>query len=140
MKVRPENLSRQDRIRYLDTLYTAAGTVRGRADMKAFLRDLLTMSERIMVGRRITIARMLLAGFSSEEICRKLGVGSDTVWRVRRWLSDQYPGYEKALSGLEKEYTRRTEFRTRDSASLIGKLKKKYPIRFLLFPWPRKKT
>lgn len=139
MKVRPDSLDGKDRIRYLDALYTAAGSLRGRADIKSFLRDLLTMSERIMMGRRITIARMVLAGRSYGEIMAELSVGKDTVHRVHRWLVDQYPGYEKALAGLEKELSKRERKRSIDYTTIIAKLKKKYPIRFLLFPWPRKK-
>ena len=60
MKVRAQKLTRQQKIDTLDALYTAAGTVRGRGTMKLFLRDLLTESERIMLGRRIMIARNLL--------------------------------------------------------------------------------
>lgn len=139
MKVRPDSIEERERIRYLDALYTAASSVRGRIDMKAFLRDLLTPSERIMLGRRISIARMLLAGISYGDIIDELRVGKDTVHRVHRWLLDQYPGYEKAINGLEYELGRRESSRNIDRNAFIAKMKRKYPIRFLLFPWPRKK-
>lgn len=140
MKVRYSDLGEQDRIRYLDALYTAASELRTRADMKAFLRDLLTPGERIMLGRRITIARLLISGVSYEDIRAELRVGPDTIRRVHRWLADQYPGYEKALAGLEKEFARRSDRRSVDHDAFLAKMKKKYPIRFLLFPWPRKKS
>ncbi|MBI5156192.1 hypothetical protein HZA45_02860, partial [Candidatus Peregrinibacteria bacterium] len=38
----------------------------------AFLADMLTPSERVMLGRRVRIAQLLLAGFSQDEICKKL--------------------------------------------------------------------
>src|SRR3990167_10067818 len=103
MKVRAKELSDTDRMEVLDALYTAASSVKGRADMKLFLRDLLTESERVMLGRRILIARMLLSGCTHRYIAAGLNVGLDTVSRVHRWLDDQFPGYEKAIAGLTSE-------------------------------------
>ncbi len=138
MKVQSKKLAVSDRIEILDVLYTAAGTVRGRAEMKLFLRDLLTESERIMLGRRILIARMLIAGETSYSIRKKLRVGIDTIWKVERWLHDQFPGNERAVRDLEKEFENR-EFRKRYAQSALFRLKKKYPGHYLLFPLPGRK-
>ena len=132
MKVRAKILSDKERIETLDTLYTAAGTVKGREAMKLFLRDLLTESERIMLGRRIMIARKLLAGKSQREIGSELKVGTDTVWRVQRWLYDQLPGYERAVEELEKEFKKR-EFKKNYATSALFRLKAKYPGHYLFF-------
>jgi uncharacterized protein YerC len=137
MKKRPKDLTDSERIETLDALYTAAGTVRGRDAMRLFLRDLLTPSERIMLGRRILIARSLLSGGKYNEIASALGVGTDTVWRVHRWLLDQLPGYEQAIEGMKKEMGKREEKRLYATNALY-RLKKKYPLHFLLFPWPKK--
>src|SRR3990167_8089439 len=107
MKVRAKQLTEKQRIEVLDSLYTAAGAVRGRKAMKLFLRDLLTESERIMLGRRILIARKLIAGDSQRDIEARLHVGKDTVWGVERRLLDQFPGYEQAIAELEKEIEKR---------------------------------
>jgi len=127
----------------LDALYTTASVLKGREAMKGFLRDLLTESERIMLGRRILIARMLLSGNSYDDIAQELGVGYDTVSRVGRWLSDQMPGYEHAIEEMEKEFDRREEkrrigrmYHDQSLSGVIARLKKKYPIHFLLMPWP----
>ena len=135
MKVKPQKLTKDETIKTLDALYTATGSLRGRAAMKLFLRDLLTPSERIMLGRRIVIARMLLAYASYRDIQRALGVGLGTIERVQRWLRDQMPGYEQALKGMEREFSKR---RTRaELARNFANLKRKYPLHFLLFPWPK---
>lgn len=144
MKVRAKNLPDQHRIQILDALYTAAGSVRGRSAMRLFLRDLLTESERIMLGRRIIIARMLILGESRRSIEQELKVGPDTVYRVGQWLEDQLPGFENAIAQLEKEFAKREERRQAKElyeTSLIFRLKKKYPAHFLLFsaPKPHKK-
>ena len=143
MKVRAKQLSNTQRMETLDTLYTAAGTVKGRAAMKLFLRDLLTESERIMLGRRIIIARRLLAGASQRDIEHELRVGRDTVQRVQRWLLDQLPGYEQAVRELERELSerqRRYEDKKLYATSTLYRLKKKYPLHFLLFLTPKTKN
>lgn len=139
MKVKIEKLTEKEIIQTLDTLYTAASAVKGRDATKLFLRDLLTKSERIMLGRRIIIARLLINGFSQREIIGKLGVGQDTIARVHKWLHDQMPGYERAIEGIEKEFDRRQE-KNLYAQSALYRLKKKYPLHFLLFPTPKLKT
>ena len=141
MKVRAKDLPKEDRIRTLDALYTAAGTVRGRAAMKLFLRDLLTESERVMMGRRILIARELLSGKTYEDIASDLRVGNTTIRRVERWLHDEFPGYEQAVRDMENEFQNRDKKHNEKymyATSALYRLKKKYPIHFLLFPWPKK--
>ncbi|MBI2613138.1 hypothetical protein HYW59_05045 [Candidatus Kaiserbacteria bacterium] len=140
MKVKARELTKEDRILVLDALYTAAATVKGRAAMKLFLRDLLTESERIMLGRRILIARRLIAGETFEDINDVLHVGRDTVWKVQRWLQDQFPGYEKAIKDMEvvfAERKRKFDDKRLYATSALYRLKKKYPLHFLLFPWPK---
>ena len=136
MKVRAKALSERARIETLDILYTTAAGIEGRQAMKLFLRDLLTESERIMLGRRIIIARMLLAGVSIRSIESRLRVGRDTVRRVDRWLHDTFPGFEKAIAQLEKEFEKR-DFKRRYATSALYRMKKKYPLHFLLFPLPK---
>jgi uncharacterized protein YerC len=130
MKVRAKNLSNEQRVETLDALYTVASTVRGRDAMKLFLRDLLTESERIMLGRRILIARRLINAESANDIAADLKVGFDTVYRVQRWLEDKLPGYEQAIAGLEKEIKNRKEKKL-SATSPWFRLKKKYPGHFL---------
>lgn len=133
MKVKPAKLSKRQIIETLDALYTAAGSLKGRAVMKRFLRDLLTLSERVMLGRRILIAQRLLQGLSHREISRDLRVGTDTVWKVHRWLLDTMPGYEEALKGMEIEFESRRRKYARPELGTFAWLKKKYPLHFLLF-------
>ena len=126
----------------LDSLYTAASGVRGRQAMKLFLRDLLTESERIMLGRRIVIARRLLAGDRYDDIEADMRVGRDTIGKIQKWLDDQLPGYEQAVKEMNREFKARQE-RYEDkklyATSALYRLKKKYPLHFLLFPTPKLK-
>jgi uncharacterized protein YerC len=140
MKRRPRELSEKEKIRTLDALYTAASTLKGRGAMKRFLRDLLTESERIMLGRRILIARMLLSGESPNDIVRRMGVGLDTVYRIEKWLQDEFPGYEDAIKGMEKDFAIRRDKYEKQEFLSDAWLKKKYPLHFLFFPKPKSRT
>ena len=135
MKVEIRKLSKEERIKYLDALYTTVATLKSRDEVKLFLRDLLTESERIMVGRRILIAQKLLADKSYDEIAGEMRVGMDTITRVHRWLEDEASGYEKAITALNKEMGNRLKFK-KESAPVpysFSWLKKKYPLHFALF-------
>ncbi len=136
MKKKIEELSEKERIATLDALYTAAGTVRGRAAMKLFLRDLLTESERIMLGRRILIARLLLQDETRDAIRQRTGAGYQTIERVHHWLKDQMPGYENAIAAMEEEFGKR-DFKMKYAKSMLFRFKKRYPLHFLLFPEPK---
>ncbi|MBU6323671.1 MAG: hypothetical protein KGI41_02175 [Patescibacteria group bacterium] len=136
MKKKMSELSEQERIKTLDTLYTAASGVRGRDGMKQFLKGLLTESERVMLGRRIIIARLLLQGADYREIAERLGAGHATIRMVEHWLSGQLPGYESAIQEAEKEFGKR-EFKKKYATSMLFRLKKRYPLHFLLFPEPK---
>ena len=135
MKRRPQELSKEETIATLDALYTAASVLKGRDAIKLFLRDLLTPSERIMLGRRIIIARMLIAGESYDEIGERLRVGRATIGRVHRWLTDQFPGFENAIKEMESEFEQR---KRRGPLISYAYMKRKYPLHFLLFPEPKK--
>ena len=135
MKVRPRKISNHDRMKYLDALYTAIESLKSREETKSFLRDLLTESERIMIGRRIIIAQKLLKDQSYEQIMREMKVGPDTIMRVHRWLEDENNSYEKVIKQLEKTFESRQksikkEFYDTDS---FKSLKRRYLLHFFLF-------
>ena len=135
MKIKSQNLTKKQIIETLDSLYSAAGSLRGRSAMKLFLRDLLTESERVMLGRRIIIARLILSGKTYRDIRDTHGVGFTTIRKVEHWLTDELPGYEEAIKGMEHEFSKRT--RRFEQRKILAGLKRKYPLHFLLFPWPK---
>lgn len=136
MKKRMKDLGEQERIRTLDALYTAASVLKGRAATKQFLKGLLTESERVMLGRRVLIARLLLSGETRRGICERLGSSQRTVASVKRWLSEELPGYEEAIVAMEEEFEKR-DFKKQYATSTLFRLKKRYPLHFLLFPNPK---
>ena len=140
MRRQAKDLIDAERREILDTLYTAAGTTNGREEARAFLRDLLTESERIMLGRRIQIARALLAGATHDEVVASFKVGKDTTMRIARWLEEKMPGYKNVIADMDREFEKRQDKIeiARDPFSFKA-LKKKYPLHFLLFPAGKKK-
>ena len=136
MKRKISDLTKQELIVTLDTLYTTTSGLKGREATKLFLKELLTPSERIMLGRRIVIARLLISGESYRSIQRKMRIGKTTIRRVQRWLEDQVFGYEEAIGRAEKEFSKRTD-KVLYAKSALYRLKKKYPLHYLLVPKPK---
>ncbi|MFA6043288.1 MAG: YerC/YecD family TrpR-related protein [Patescibacteria group bacterium] len=72
--------------------------VRNLAEMKKFLRDLLTPAEITEFSRRWKAAQMLDQGIPYTQIVAKTGLSSTTVARVQRWLTKGLGGYQLMLS------------------------------------------
>src|SRR3989344_5449776 len=53
-------------------------SLRSADDIRRFLRDLLNRQERLMLARRLQVAKMLQAGASYSDIIDALGVGKQT--------------------------------------------------------------
>lgn len=142
MKVRSKQLTNEERTRTLNALHTATSSIKDPVAMKAFLRDLLTESEHIMLGRRILLAREILSGKTYDEIVIEYKVGKDTILRIKKWLDDQLPGYETIIHepAHMSEITKKGGIDKKLYAtSALYRLKKKYPLHFLLFPTPKSK-
>ena len=92
-KVKYNQLTDFEKKKYLGEFYTMISLLKNRDEVKNFFKDLLTLSEVVMISRRIQIARMLLEGESYDEIKKKLRVGSanyqpgrkmaqQRIWRI----------------------------------------------------------
>lgn len=137
-KVKYNQLSREERIRFLGDFYSMVATLKNREEVKTFLKDLLTLSESVMLARRLQIAKMLLAGKTHEQVREELKVGYSTIAGVQRWLQAGFGGYEKALNRYAIIEKNRKKFKEEK----IGKkystpfsfdwMRHKYPLHFLL--------
>lgn len=135
-RVNPRKLDSKDKMKYLDLLWTSIAQLETREETKQFFKDLLSESEAIMLARRIEIARRLIEGQTYDNISRELKVGVDTICRVQRWLTSGFGGYEKAISGFEKELDKRFAKSKKTKQAIpysSGWIKQKYPFHFLLF-------
>lgn len=132
-KVRYNELSEKDKKTYLGDFYTMVSLLKDRGEVKNFFKDLLFLSETVMISRRIQIAKMLLEGCNYEEIKMKLKVGTTTISQVEKWLHNGFGGYQKAIETYNKKYKNAKEF---DPESMTpfspAWVRKKYPLYYLL--------
>ena len=107
-----------------------------------FVNELLTESEKLVIGRRILIAHMLLAGETYFEIQNKLSVSPNTINLTRKWLEKQMPDYDLVTKTEKSEADARSNKRKKkqsvvkkeylDPLSFSG-FRRRYPAHFLLF-------
>lgn len=121
-------------MKYLGEFYDMVSLLQSRTDVKNFFKDLLTLSEVVMISRRIQIAKMLLQGRTYDEIKESLKAGSSTIGQVDRWLNNGFGGYKDMIKKHSKVK------KTKNEDGLIGdentplsleNIKKKYPAHFL---------
>jgi Trp operon repressor len=137
MKRKPEELDAKARKHCLELVVTTASDASKHDALEEFFRGLLTHSEQVMLGRRIWIARLLIAKKSYQEIGAELHVGPNTIRRTELWLRGLLPDYEKILVEVERASLRAKRRRVAKSNPFsLTALKLKYPLYFLLFPHP----
>jgi len=130
-KIKYNQLSRDEKIKFLGDFYTMVASLRDRGEVKNFFKDLLTLSEVIMLSRRIQIARLLLGGKTNEDIKEKLKVGYATITSVQRWLSSGFGGYEKIINRYEEKQEKRL-LKNQTTPYSFDWMRQKYPLHFLL--------
>jgi TrpR-related protein YerC/YecD len=83
-------------------LIEALASLKTDKEIRAFLRDVFTLSEIKEAANRFQIAKALwLGGQSYLEIANKFHTSTTTVTRVARWLNHQkYGGYRTVLFRL----------------------------------------
>ena len=87
-KILPHNLSAKIKKELLKEFYDFISTL-DRKETEDFFHNFLTASEKIILARRLQIAKMLLQGSGPTEIRKQLGVGVSTVQFVQRWIRDE---------------------------------------------------
>jgi TrpR-related protein YerC/YecD len=133
-KVKYHQLTEAEKKKYLGEFYTMVSLLRTRDEVKNFFRDLLTLSEIVMISRRIQVARMLLEGHTNRSIRERLNIGLSTINQVNKWLNNGFGGYKKVIKEFKKnKQSAKNKFAIEysDPFSLSG-LRKRYPGHFLL--------
>jgi TrpR-related protein YerC/YecD len=139
-KVRYNLLSEQERKKYLGDFYSMVSILKTRDEVKNFFKDLLTLSEIVMISRRIQIARLLLDGQTYETIKKKLKVGTATICQVEKWLNNGFGGYRKTIADYKKKYPAKSDFEKFGYPELTKEwTRKKYPLQHLLINFLDKK-
>ncbi len=136
-RTKPQQIPFAERQKLLNEFWTTVALLDSVDEIKNFFKDLLSETEAVMVARRLRIARLIYQGKSYDEIEEELHTGSGTIASVHAWLDGGFGGYVKGIEKLKKELMRQGDIRekkeqTRDPSS-FERLKKKYPLHFLLF-------
>ncbi len=130
MKINSKKLKKETRERFPDILYAALDYAKSKNEVKSLINDILTESEKIMLGRRILIAKRLLENQSYPQIAREIGVGFDTIFKVKKWLGGRHQGYKKVVEKFDKIIKSKTKsklgFRDYYPSGPFAGLKRKY--------------
>ncbi|MBP6880858.1 DNA-binding transcriptional regulator [Candidatus Saccharibacteria bacterium] len=82
-------------------LASAFLSVNNKAQIEAFLSDILTEAEIKEFANRLRAARMLRNGDSYESVQLETGMSTTTIARISKWLKQGGGGYELVLRQLE---------------------------------------
>lgn len=69
-------------------------------DARAFIEDLLSPTERIMLIKRLAIAVLLTKGYTYDDIDDTLKVSRSTIMNVSIWLKHGRSGYRNAVNKI----------------------------------------
>ena len=94
-------------------------------EVNAFLEDLLTPTEKTMLGKRLFIAILLAKGFTYEAIIDSIHVSPPTINSVNFSLKHGQNGYKKVIDNIIHE-EKIEAFLDKISASLLSAFPKKY--------------
>jgi TrpR-related protein YerC/YecD len=130
--VKYNDLTEFEKKKFLGEFYDMVSLLGSRDEVKIFFKDLLTLSEVVMISRRIQIAKMLISGMGYDEIKKSLKVGNSTINQVERWLNNGFGGYKEVIKKHDKRNARGEAEKTPAPPFSWQHIKKKYPLHFLL--------
>jgi len=87
-KILPHNLPPKIKKELLKDFYDFTFSL-DREETEDFFHNFLTPSEKIILARRLRIAKILLQGCSPTQVRKELGVGVSTVQWVQNWIRDE---------------------------------------------------
>jgi len=131
-KVRYGQLTELEKKKYLGEFYTMISLLRSREETKNFFKDILTLSEVVMISRRLHIARLLMEGWKYEEIRKKMRIGVTTISHVDRWLNSGFGGYKSVVRRFKDGQVRKNKRDLPAPPFSWQAVKRKYPLHFLL--------
>ena len=84
-------------------IINASFLIRDRSDLNLFFGDLLTTTEKIMLGKRLLIAMMIERGRAYMDIRRMLGVSDPTIAIISEQLKKDGRGFRSAIKQLRRK-------------------------------------
>lgn len=86
---------------YIDEFWRAVTLLGSKEEVRNFFRDITTSTERVMLAKRLQIAKRLYNGESYFSIKKELNVTTVTIAGVSRWLDSFGEGYRTIIPRLE---------------------------------------
>lgn len=86
--------------RILDLLWASLSMLSTKQKVAFFLDDLLSPTEKLMFGKRLAIAFMLIKGYDYPSINSRLKVSDSTIWNVKTSLVYKGKGYKMAIQKI----------------------------------------
>ena len=139
MKVRYNELSDAEKKKYLGEFYSVIAQLKTRDEVKKFFKDLLFLSEVVMLSRRIQIAKMLMEGETHDNIRIKMKVGFGTIAGVERWLKEGFGGYKEMIGRYNKNKAKKKSRVQRRRISVLNKMASQEVSSSFFADEPRKK-
>ena len=81
-------------------LVTSLQVIRSRDEMRAYLEDLMTDDELLLLAKRLQAADMLNESIPYTLIQKETGLGSATIARVAKKLGSDAGGYRTVLAHI----------------------------------------
>jgi TrpR-related protein YerC/YecD len=132
-KVKYNDLSEDEKKKCIGDFYSMISLLKSRDEVKKFFKDVLSLSEVVMISRRIQIAKMILEGYTYEEIRKKLKVGFNNINQVDRWVKNGFGGYKEVINKYKKKYPEKDDFEKYGYIPFSKEwVRKKYPLHYLL--------
>ena len=96
--------------RFFNDLARGFSTLESKSEIKSFLLDLLSSTERKVISKRFQIAIMLLAGYKYEAIRKRIEVSDITIAKVSNWMNSGAEELKKVAKriGDESEIVKKT--------------------------------
>ncbi len=89
--------------RMFEVFWKTIADLRTSYEVEAFLKELLTPVEQIMLAKRLAISILLVKKYSYEEIVDILKVSPVTIGNVARWLKTEGQAFKKAIDKIIKQ-------------------------------------
>lgn len=90
-------LSKKAEQRIYEIFVEVIASINKPTEIDFFLNDLLSPTEKIMLGKRLTIAYLLLKGYDQRSICQIVKVSLGTVSKVSTNLQIKGQGYKGVM-------------------------------------------
>jgi len=103
MQVSKKNVNKQIEKRIFKSLYQVLADLKKPEEVKKFLDDVLSKTERTVLAKRLGIAWYLNKNKSYDVIRQDLKVSSATIATVQSWLDKGGEGLNSAIKAIEAD-------------------------------------